>query len=133
MFQTVRSSDNPPSLLKKIPVSSHIELKGKTIPNNLIAFQPTYNGPVYDDGRSKLSRFISKTFREKILKEKSAKDTPLKGYEIAVAGVTGLNKLLGWEMALDKKNGENGELKSIYFSSKLLKFNAPVKKSESVQ
>jgi hypothetical protein len=131
--QTVRSDDKPTNSFNKIPVFSQVEVKGKTIPNNLIAFQPTFNIPVYDDGRSKLGRFISKTFREKILKEKSAKDTPLKGYEIAEAGVTGLNKLLGWEMALDKKTGENGELKSVYFSSKLLKFNAPVKKSEPVQ
>jgi hypothetical protein len=129
----VRSVDNPTNLFNTIPVFSHIDLKGKTIPNNLIAFQPTFNMPVYDDGRSKLSKFISKTFREKILKEKSAKDNPLKGYEIAEAGVTGLNKLLGWEMALNKKNGDNGELKSVYFSSRLLKFNAPVKKSEPVQ
>jgi len=33
-------------------------------------------------------------------------------------------------MALDEKNDENGELKSVYFSSKILKFKAPVKKSE---
>jgi hypothetical protein len=129
----MRSVDNPTNLFNKIPVFFQIDLKGKTIPNNLIAFQPTFNMPVYDDGRSRLSKFISKTFREKILKEKSAKDTPLKGYEIAEVGVTGLNKLLGWEMALDKKNGDNGELKSVYFSSRLLKFNAPVKKSEPVQ
>jgi hypothetical protein len=133
IVEAVRSTDNLPTLLKKAPVSYQIDLKGNTIPNNLIAFQPTFKIPVYDDDRSKLNRFISKTFREKILKEKSAKDTPLKGYEIAEAGVTGLNKLLGWEMALDKRNGENGELQSVYFSSKLLKFNAPVKKSEPVQ
>ncbi len=130
---TERSVNNPTDLFNKVPVLSQVDLKGKTIPDNLIAFRPTFNIPAYDDGRSRLSRFISKTFREKILKEKSAKDTPLKGYEIAEAGVTGLNKLLGWEMEFDKKNGENGELKSIYFSSKLLKFNAPVKKSEPVQ
>ena len=46
------------------------------------------------------------------------------------AGVTGLNKLFGWQMALDKKNDENGQPKSVYFSSKILKFNAPVKKRE---
>jgi hypothetical protein len=132
-ISTVRSEDNLLTSFEKIPVSTQIDLKGNTIPNNLIAFQPAFNIPVYDDGRSKLSRFISKTFREKILKEKSAKDTPLKGYEIAAAGVTGLNKLLGWEMALDKRNGENGELQSVYFSSKLLRFNTPVKKSEPVQ
>jgi hypothetical protein len=36
-------------------------------------------------------------------------------------------------MALDEKKDEKGELKSLYFSSKILKFNAPIKKSEPVQ
>ena len=58
---------------------------------------------------------------------------PLKGYEIAKAGVTGLNKLMGWEMALNERKDVEGNLKSVYFSSKLLKFNAPVKKSETLQ
>jgi hypothetical protein len=34
-------------------------------------------------------------------------------------------------MALQKTNDENGDLQSLYFSSKMLKFNAPVKKSET--
>lgn len=33
-------------------------------------------------------------------------------------------------MALQKTNDENGELKSLRFSSRILKFNAPVKKAE---
>jgi hypothetical protein len=57
----------------------------------------------------------------------------LKAYEIAEAGVSGLNKLLGWEMALDERKDENGKLKSVYFSSKILKFNAPVKNSEPLR
>jgi hypothetical protein len=36
-------------------------------------------------------------------------------------------------MELDKKNNEKGEPKSVYFSSKILKFNAPVKKSEPLE
>ena len=82
---------------------------------------------------SNVERFITKIFREKILREKVTKDTPLKGYELAAAGVEGLNKLLGWEMALNEKNNENGELQSVYFSSKILKFNAPVKKTQEEQ
>jgi hypothetical protein len=82
---------------------------------------------------SNVERFVAKVFREKILREKPTKETPLKGYEIAEAGVAGLNKLLGWEMALNEKNDENGDLKSVYFSSKILKFNAPVKKIEEEQ
>jgi hypothetical protein len=119
--------------ISKIPVSFPADLKGEILPNNLITLHQTLVFPPYDDGRSKLSRFIARTIREKILKQKSTKDSPLKGYEIAEAGVSGLNKLLGWEMALDEKKDDNGELKSVYFSSRLLKFNAPVKKSEPLQ
>lgn len=81
------------------------------------------------DDRPRLSRFIARTFRETFLNEKKASDMPLKGYEIAEAGVTGLNKLLGWDMTLDKTTDEKGEVKSVYFNSRMIHFNAPVKKS----
>lgn len=99
----------------------------------LIASTIKYNEPVYDDERSKLSRFIAKTFRNKILKEKQFGDEPLKTYELAEAGIDGLNRLFGWQMALVKTNDEAGELKSVYFSSKVLKFNAPVRKTTEPQ
>jgi len=83
-----------------------------------------------ENDRSKIGKYLAKTFREKFLKEKTPQDSPLKGYEIAEAGVTGINKLFGWEMALDKKSDQNGNLKSVYFSSRIIKFTAPVKKSE---
>lgn len=121
------------SVISKVPVSFTAEIKAEILPNNLIALDQTLVFPPFDDGRSKLSRFIARTIREKILKQKAAKESPLKGYELAEAGVSGLNKLLGWEMALDEKKDDNGELKSVYFSSRLLKFNAPVKKSEPLQ
>lgn len=114
----------------KIPVFAQIDLGAGIISNTLIASNSAYTIPYYDEERSNIGRFIAKNFREIFLKEKSSADSPLKGYEIAEAGVTGLNKLLGWEMALDKNNDENGELQSVYFSSKMLKFNAPVKKTE---
>jgi hypothetical protein len=100
---------------------------------SLIASTINYLEPVYDDDRSRLSRFIARTFREKILKEKKISDEPLKTYEVAEAGIEGLNKLLGWQMALVKTNDEAGELKSVYFSSKVLKFNAPVRKTTVLQ
>jgi len=99
----------------------------------LIASNNTFIIPDFEDGRSRLSKFIARTFREKLLKDDSYNETPLKTYEIAEAGIEGLNKLLGWEMALVKTNDEEGNLKSVYFSSKVLKFNAPVKKQELSQ
>jgi hypothetical protein len=82
-----------------------------------------------DNEMSNLEKFITKLLREKVLRKDVPKETPLKGYEIAQAGITGLNKLLGWEIALNEKNDENGEVTSVYFSSSFLKFNAPVKKN----
>jgi hypothetical protein len=99
----------------------------------LMASNNRFAEPAYNEERNRLGRFIARTFRGKILKEAFPRDSPLKSYEIAEAGIEGLNKLLGWKMALVKTNDEQGELKSIYFSSRVLKFNAPVKKAESAQ
>jgi hypothetical protein len=131
--QAARSAGQDLNLINKISVSMNIDITRNSIPSTLVAFNSSEMLPEYDDGRSKLSKFIAKTFREKILKEKTPKDNRLKAYELAEAGVSGLNRLFGWEMALDKKNDENGKLKSVYFSSKILKFNAPVKNSEPPQ
>jgi len=77
-----------------------------------------------------LSRNLAQLFREKILKEKTPDNSPIKTYELAAVGVYGLNKLLGWEMDFRKNNDENGKVKTIYFSSRLLEMQLPVNKSE---
>lgn len=97
--------------------------------NNLIAYIPEKTIPADNYERSRIGSFLSRTYRDLILNEEVASDLPIKGYEIAEGGINGLNKLLGWEMALQKTNDENGDLQSLYFSSKMLKFNAPVKKT----
>jgi hypothetical protein len=79
-----------------------------------------------NDDRLTAGKFFAKLFRERILKSEMTDEGPIKGYEIAEAGVTGLNRLLGWEMDFEKYVNENGETKSIYFSSKILKVQAPV-------
>jgi hypothetical protein len=120
-----------PVIVEKITRPTQITLEGNEIANSLIALH--YDAIIhqdYDNGQSRFSKFIAKAFREKLLREKTPKDSPLKAYEVAEAGITGLNKLFGWEMALDERKDENGKLKSVYFSSKILKFNAPVKKGE---
>jgi hypothetical protein len=127
----MRTPADPSTLVSKIPVGLSMNIDLAPLRNNLIANNIRVRVPREEEYEtSKLSRFIAKTFREKFLKEKSAKDTPLKAYEIAEAGVSGLNLLLGWQMALDEKRDENGELKSVYFSSKIIKFNAQIKKTD---
>jgi hypothetical protein len=117
----------------KIPVLASASLNELLRNDILIASNNNFIIPDIDDERSRLSKFIARTFRDKLLNEGSGNDAPLTSYEIAEAGVEGINKLFGWEMALVKTTDEAGELKSIYFSSKVLKFNAPVKKTELVQ
>ena len=124
----------PPIIVEKITRSTQITLEGNEIAGSLIALH--YNAIIpqdYDNGQSRFSKFIAKAIRGKLLREKTPKDSPLKAYEIAEAGITGLNKLFGWEMALDERKDENGKLKSVYFSSKILKFNALMKKGEPVK
>lgn len=129
----LRDPESSGFLLKKVPVSSDVQITNTLSINILVKskFPPMSSNNA--DERNKLQRFIAKTFREKLLKENPSPDTPLKGYEFAEAGVSGLNKLLGWEMALDVNNDSNGELKSVYFNSKILKFKTPVKKAEPLQ
>jgi hypothetical protein len=129
----VRNADNREIPVAKVPVYTDIVLKERNFTNTLVTSNLKLILPAFDDERSKLSKFIARIFREKILKENYSKDSPLKAYEIAEAGVAGLNKLLGWEMALEEKKNVNGEMISVSFSSKILKFNAPVKNTEPLQ
>jgi hypothetical protein len=127
------------SVVKPAPITTDTRLKPAQLQginnylpeDSLIALNIDFTRPDFDDGRSRLEKFIARNFREKLLREESGNDSPLKSYEIAEAGVEGINKLLGWEMILVKNNDEDGDLKSLYFSSKVLKFNAPVKKEDS--
>lgn len=95
----------------------------------LIAYNEENLPPFFDDGRSNVERFFARIFHEKILKDPLSGDKPVESFEIAEAGIAGLNKLFGWEIALQKNVNDIGEIKSYYFNSKLLKFNAPVKKT----
>jgi hypothetical protein len=79
--------------------------------------------------KSGINEYFAWLVREKILKAKIPETGPLKGYEVASAGIVGINRLLGWDMSLKPNRNDKGELKSLYFSSKMIKFNAPVKKT----
>jgi hypothetical protein len=80
-----------------------------------------------------VGRLFTRIIRDKILKSEMPEKGSLKAYEVADAGITGLNKLFGSNMTLKKTTDENGDVKSVYFNSKLIKFNAPVKKAEPLE
>ncbi|HUW92896.1 MAG TPA: hypothetical protein VMV74_07020 [Bacteroidales bacterium] len=56
-------------------------------------------------------------------------DKPVNGYLIAGACVKGLNTVLGWEMEFERVLSDEGKPISLNFSSSLLSFSSPVKKS----
>jgi hypothetical protein len=84
--------------------------------------------PVEYQGPLTLRDYLAIAFRERILGEEIPDRSPIKAYEIASAGVTGVNKLLGWEMDIEFINEEKGEPDAVMFSSRLIKFQSPVKK-----
>lgn len=131
------ADEAPEVVIKREPVPERVEfnvsssLAENLAGNYLAASSVSYNSETTAsnyENRSNVGRFLAHTFRSKVLDESS--DEPLKAYEIAEVGINGLNKLLGWEMDLSKNNNEKGEVKSVYFSSRMLKFNAPVKNSD---
>lgn len=119
--------ERPPDLLVvKMPEISVYGLNsGKFL---LRQFNPSNAVPDYQDQRSNVDRFLAKIFHEIIMNDTMSGNRPVKSYDLAIAGITGINKLLGWEMALEKKVDKNGEIRSYYFSSRILKINTPAKK-----
>ncbi len=59
----------------------------------------------------------------------TGKDKPVDGYLIAGACVKGVNSVLGWDMDLERVMSDDGNPLAVNFSSSLLSFSAPAKKS----
>lgn len=121
------------SEISKIDYSRSVSLSNNEISRTLVAINLIPVPDIPEEERPGLNESITRFFREKIFKSETKEKGSLKGYEIADAGINGLNRLFGWEMSLEKKTDEKGEVNSVYFNSRLLKFNAPVKKSEPLE
>jgi hypothetical protein len=119
--------------ISKIPYNTSVPLIAELPRPELAESVIGYKEPVFDDDRSNFEKFIAKTFRKSLLHENAPADSPIKGYEIAEAGISGINKLLGWDMALTRNTDVNGDITSVKFNSRMVKFNAPVKKNERSQ
>lgn len=122
LFQRVESLNN-------LKVAVPQDIFADYMPENsaIRTYNPGYIPPLIDN-RSNVELFLARLFHERIMKDKNAGTRPVESIEIAQAGIAGLNKLFGWEIALQKNTDENGDTRSYNFSSRLLKFNAPVKK-----
>jgi len=83
----------------------------------------------YPEGLSP-RQFIARNFREIILNEEEGSTEKLKAYELADASIRGLNKLLGWEMNLEKNLTVDGQLNNLKFTSQLINFDHKPKKND---
>jgi hypothetical protein len=110
-----------------VPIPENLLTCNMNEANEILTYKPAYIPPLIDN-RSNVQLFLARVFHEKIMKDNSG-TRPVESFEIAQAGIKGLNKLFGWEIALHKTTDVNGDIRSYNFSSKLIKVNAPVKKS----
>lgn len=75
-------------------------------------------------------QFVARSLRKYIIKEDINSVEKLRVHEMADAGIIGVNKLLGWEMTLEKERTEDGTLSAYKFTSQLINFDRKVKKGD---
>ena len=113
------------------PVSGAIAMIRLTVAEAPVHLAEVYTAePVAYHGPLSLRDHIAITLRGKLLGEEIPDPSPLKALEIASAGVTGLNRILGWEMDLEVTKEDRGSVNAVAFSSRLLRFQTPLKKTE---
>jgi hypothetical protein len=114
--------------ISKADFKQEVSLVANEFTSSLVALSIAETTSSEEQEKPGINDFIARVFREKILKSKTPEKGNLKAYEVADAGINGLNRLLGWDMSLKQNRDEKGDLKSLYFSSKIIKFNSPVRK-----
>jgi len=77
-----------------------------------------------------IRQFAIRKFKSEILLEEEDKINTdrLSVWDMADAGVKGVNKLVGWNMKLDKIYDEKGNITTLAFNSGILAFNTSLKK-----
>jgi len=71
-----------------------------------------------------LSEFALYQLKKSVLGENAAKATPgrFSMWDLADVGVRGVNRLMGWEMKLEREYDENGQIEYLAFESRALQF-----------
>lgn len=113
-----------PSFHIKLASLTETEIQSPTIERGKI----TYSNPSSANKQSTpeyltLSEYASRQFNEKVLGSRELTNTRISGWQIADAGISGINKLTGGKMKLDKKTDEEGNITAYSFNSKLLSFS----------
>lgn len=70
--------------------------------------------------------FLAATFNKRVLKKDNKDKVEL--FDLAQAGVKGINKLTGSKMTLEREYDKNGNPSKAEFNSRLIAFSTPIKK-----
>lgn len=113
---------------------SELYLSGRPSEYVLAAYNPGIIPPLYDpyNRRSNVDRFLARFFHEIIMRDKKSGDRPVEPFELADAGIKGLNKLFGWQMVLQENNDTLTDAKTYRFSSRLVRIKTPIKKISDI-
>ncbi|MFC2096541.1 hypothetical protein ACFLQ3_02450 [Bacteroidota bacterium] len=94
---------------------------------NIISINTDYeNEKISDPKYMSFKSYLASTFNKRIFNKKN--NNKLELFDVAQAGVEGINKLTGSKMTLERINDENGNPDKTEFNSRLIAFSAPVKK-----
>lgn len=104
---------------------------GKTIADLKIIYpiisinQPALK-TTYSEPRS-IKNILVQTFNRKVLKKESDLNT-INTYDFADLAISGVNKITGTNMSLNKKYDNKGNVTELEFNSRLIAFSTPIKR-----
>lgn len=112
--------------MMKIPAIEEIKLNNQQLTYLLADTKPYMTSlPLEqrDSLRMSIREFLAFHFRKNILDKEDPGIENLKAWEIADAGIKGINTLLGWNMEFQADQGEDGKLQKLHFTSELVKID----------
>lgn len=129
--QSIKSDPTPVKAeihlaMMKIPAVEKIELDNQQV-SYLLAETEPYMTSLPQEQRDSLKmsvrEFLAFHFRKSILDKEDPGIENIKAWEIADAGIKGINTLLGWNMEFQAAQGEDGRLQNLHFTSELVKID----------
>jgi hypothetical protein len=92
-------------------------------------YQPVIKIPAASENILTLPQYALQLFREKILGEdrQLVRKTRFSMWEVAGAGVNGINSLAGTKMKLDREYDTDGTILAVSFNSKLVDVESPIR------
>lgn len=111
-----------PSIQIKLPSLADNTIYVPTIDGGQITYSPVSVRPEAPEYLS-ISEYARQQLTAKVIGTRERENARITAWELADAGITGINKLTGGEMKLEKRIDEDGSVSAYSFDSKLLSFS----------